>query len=129
MKTTTSFISKQVRYQQWADDFHDCNARPDGMTVETWCKNHGINPNTYYWRLNALRRACIEIIPGMARVSETAPAAVPRFVDINAIARKNLEKQSPQPVIIRLGNSLIELNEGISDAFLLRVMEAAAHVQ
>ncbi len=126
MNTETSLISKQVRYKQWADDIRDCNARPKGMTVGVWCKNHGINLNTYYWRLNALRRACIDMLPEYDQKDNAE--ATPRFIELKAIGNSNLDNPIPPSVIIRVGNSSIEIREGISDSFLARLIGTVANV-
>ena len=37
MATQTSLVAQQVRLQQWAEQIRDCQSRPKGMDVETWC--------------------------------------------------------------------------------------------
>lgn len=126
MKTETSLISKQVRYKQWADDIRDCNARPKDMTVVAWCKNHGIKPNTYYWRLTALRRACIDMLPDHNQ--EDDAEITPRFVELKTSDNPNIDNQTSSSVVMRVGNSSIEISEEISDSFLARLIGTAAYV-
>lgn len=51
MKTETSLVATQVHLQQWAEQIHECQCRPAGMKVETWCEQHGIKKSNYYYRL------------------------------------------------------------------------------
>lgn len=68
MDKNTTAIAKQVRLSQWAADIRDCKSRPTNVTVDDWCKNHGITKATYYWRLNAVRKACIESVEAQTNV-------------------------------------------------------------
>ena len=128
MSSTTTLIAKQVRYQQWADDIRACNDRPKGMTVDAWCKAHEIKPNTYYWRLAAVRRFCIESISPPVKNPEQAVCAPVNFVEINPPEPQNLDNHTSS-VTIRIGSATVEISESVSDAFLLRVMEAAKHAE
>ena len=38
MKTETSIVAEQVRLQQWAEQIRDCQNRPAGMDVASWCR-------------------------------------------------------------------------------------------
>ena len=48
MSSQTSLIAHNVRLQEWADMIHECNNRPDDMTVTQWCSEHGISKCNYY---------------------------------------------------------------------------------
>ncbi len=79
----TTDIAKQVRINQWAADIHECKARPKNVTVNDWCESHGITKATYYWRLNAVRKACIESVETRTDIGESSPA----FVELKPPAR------------------------------------------
>ncbi|WP_330614261.1 hypothetical protein [Coprococcus comes] len=38
----TSLVAQQVRLRQWAEQIRDCQNRPEGMDVSTWCALHNI---------------------------------------------------------------------------------------
>jgi len=42
MEEETSLIAQQVRLNQWAAQIRDCQNRPKGMDVTTWCAQHNI---------------------------------------------------------------------------------------
>ena len=37
MATQTSLIAQQTRIREWTEQIRDCQSRPKGMDVETWC--------------------------------------------------------------------------------------------
>ena len=79
------------------------------MTVTVWCKANGIVEQTYYKNLKKLRELELEKIPtSLVSIPEEKPAVF-----------EKLEVQTPVPDtkadgIIRLNETTIEVNEGIS---------------
>lgn len=69
----TSLVAQQVRLRQWAEQIRDCQDRPKGMDVSTWCAMHNITKANYYYRLKRVRKACLDQIP---------EAAHPAFVEL-----------------------------------------------
>ena len=37
MAEETSLVAQQIRLSQWAAQIRDCQNRPEGMNVTTWC--------------------------------------------------------------------------------------------
>ena len=60
MSSQISRIARNVRLQEWADMIHECNNRPDDMTVTQWCSEHGISKCNYYYRLAVVRKVCLD---------------------------------------------------------------------
>ena len=54
MATQTSLIAQQTRIQEWAEQIRDCQSRPKGMDVETWCAQNNLTKANYYYRLSLL---------------------------------------------------------------------------
>ena len=48
MATQTSLIAQQTRIQEWAEQVRDCQSRPKGMDVETWCAQNNLTKANYY---------------------------------------------------------------------------------
>lgn len=63
MAEETSLVAQQVRLRQWTEQIKDCQNRPEGMDVSTWCALHNITKANYYYRLKRVRKACLEQIP------------------------------------------------------------------
>lgn len=63
MKQETSIVARNYRLQEWTVMVQKCNNRPQGITVKQWCSEHDITPANYYYRLNEVRKACLETLP------------------------------------------------------------------
>ena len=58
MATQTSLVAQQVRIRQWAEQIRNCQNRPKGMDVETWCTQNNLTKANYYYRLRRVRQIC-----------------------------------------------------------------------
>ena len=62
MATQTSLVAQQVRIRQWAEQIRNCQNRPKGMDVETWCTQNNLTKANYYYRLRRVRQICLDHI-------------------------------------------------------------------
>ena len=62
MSSETSMVAASVRLQEWAAQIKECQSRPSGMSVASWCADNGITKANYYYRLRQVRKACLEHI-------------------------------------------------------------------
>ena len=60
MSSETSMAAASFRLQEWAAQIRECQNRPAGMSVASWCADHGITKANYYYRLHRVRKACLE---------------------------------------------------------------------
>ena len=71
-------IKNEVKLKQWAEMVQSRNE--SGLTVSEWCRQNGINPKTYYYRLKRVRNAVYneieqhDIVPVLPK-EETEPSA------------------------------------------------------
>ena len=79
MATQTSLVAQQVRIRQWAEQIRNCQNRPKGMDVETWCAQNNLTKSNYYYRLRRVRKACLDQIPA---------AETPAFIELPAPVSK-----------------------------------------
>ena len=73
MATQTSLVAQQVRIRQWAEQIRNCQNRPKGMDVETWCTQNNLTKANYYYRLRRVRQICLD---QMQDTETTALAAI-----------------------------------------------------
>ena len=119
-----SLVARQVRLKQLAEDIRSCNSRPAGMTVAEWCEGHGITRSAYYWRLKAVRKACIDIVEtGRTIAAETSCSPTVDFVELSPIEAASDSKE----VSLTIGQGTLILREDISDSFLHRIIEAVCY--
>ena len=129
MESETSLIARQIRLQQWADDIRECNSRPAGVTVKQWCCEHGLTKATYYWRLRAVRTACLDTMRNTADVPDTGDVSeIPEKAEFVEMPMNPVAKQHVAAVI-HIGPADIEIPENLSDEMLLRIMKAVAHAE
>ena len=62
MSSETSMVAASFRLQEWAAQIKECQNRPSGMSVASWCADNGITKANYYYRLRQVRKACLEHI-------------------------------------------------------------------
>lgn len=130
MATQTSLIARQVRLRQWAEQIRECQNRPEGMDVKTWCTQNNITKANYYYRLRRVREACLE------QFQDTAPT----FVELSAPDNKTaVPAHVPVPDIpvdiipvIRIKNTRglsAEIFPAVSPEMLRHLIEAFSHVE
>ena len=73
MATQTSLVAQQVRLRQWAEQIRECQNRPEGMDVQTWCTQNNITKANYYYRLRRVRKACLEHIQKESPAQQIVP--------------------------------------------------------
>lgn len=60
MTIQTSLVAQQTRIQEWAEQVRDCQNRPKGMDVKTWCAKNNLTKANYYYRLRRVREVYLE---------------------------------------------------------------------
>ena len=131
MATQTSLMAQQIRIQQWAEQIRECQNRPKGMDVETWCAQNNLTKANYYYRLRRVREVCLEQL----QVSET-----PTFVELPVPEKKEVcaepavepsftEKVTPVLRIKSDSGLCVEVFSDISPTLLQQAIEAMNHAK
>ena len=103
----------EVRMTNWAAMIRQRNE--SGMTVRQWCEANQISENTYYYRLNRLRKAMIQSVTVSDPQKGSAPSAHP-----TEFARIMSHSQSSPNVALRIrcADTTIEVSNDASDRIL-----------
>lgn len=132
MKSKESELASQIRLKQWAEQIHDCMNRPDDMTVDEWCEQHGIKKANYYWRLKRVRQACMD----QAELSAKAFVELPIPKEENSLPAVVVPKMSPEtkaPVtvaVLRAGNQIsVEITEHASMDFVKNLIGVLSNAE
>lgn len=123
MNSQTSLVARQVRLKEWAEQVRDCQNRPQGMSIDTWCEQHNIKKANYYWRLRKVREACIE----MVSAQEPAFVEVPITTEIAPVPVG--ATQSPAAIVRLSNNANLEITNEASTEFLERILTVIAHAK
>ena len=60
MSSETTMMAEQCRLQEWAAQIRDCQNRPDGMSIVSWCACHGITKANFNF-LHSYPSFCAEL--------------------------------------------------------------------
>ena len=124
MSSETTMVAEQCRLQEWAAQIRDCQSRPAGMTVVSWCACHGITKANYYYRLRRVRKACLE------NIREEMPAQQMVSVRSKLLQHQNQEDGNPQPGLdISIKGFSIHVTESTSMPLLESVLKAVQHAE
>ncbi len=124
MSSETSMVAAQYRLQEWAEQIRECQRRPAGMSVVSWCACHGITKANYYYRLRRVREACLENY-----LEEVPPK------QIVPVAQEILQQEKKNSNLPRTGLDIsikgfsIHVEETSSMPLLAEVLEVVRHAE
>ena len=129
MATQTSLIAQQTRIQEWAEQIRDCQSRPKGMDVETWCAQNNLTKANYSYRLRRVREVYLE------QFQETLPEFIeisnPKFQISEAEKLSSSDSTGAIPVI-KLTNpqgGSVEIFSNISAELLQLFIKVFSHAE
>lgn len=123
MSSETSIVAANLRLQEWADQIRECQSRPAGMSVTSWCADHGITKANYYYRLRRVRKACLE------HIQEEIPA--PQIVPVEPGLLQRDQKDTPQlpGLTISAKGFSVYVTEATPMSLLAEVLEVIQDVE
>lgn len=83
-------VKKELRLNEWAEQIQE--RKQSGLNVQDWCKQNGISPKTYYYRLRRVREECVEPAPAIV------PVSVPKQNGGIHIAKNDLQISLPTDI-------------------------------
>ena len=121
MNSQTSLVATNVRLQQWALQIRECQNRPSGMNVETWCADHGITKANYYYRMKQVRKACLK----------TVVQGQPEFIDLFSMVSNDTDipVSKPAAVLRSPAGLTLEVENTASDSFIQSLVRAMIHAE
>ena len=124
MSSETSIVAADFRLQEWAAQIRECQSRPAGMSVVSWCACHGITKANYYYRLRRVREACLESISG----EDLPQQIVPVRPEILRVDEKN-SSDARRGLDISINEYSIHVTEYSSLSLLAEVLKVVRHAQ
>ena len=73
MNSATTAVAVQYRLKEWAEQIRECQNRPAGMSVVSWCASHDTTKANYYYRLRRVRQVCLENLPPETPAQQIVP--------------------------------------------------------
>ena len=126
-------LKHSIRFQEWVAQVQEFNARPEGMSMTAWCKQQGMPVSTFMTRMHKVQDAYLcqteTSLPGIIEDTAMVPIAKPAFVELpmpsvnsSAVARSNAPA-----AVITYGKAKLEINDDVSEAFLIKLLGALSH--
>ena len=126
MKSKKSQVAAQMRLNQWALEVQECMNRPEGMTVDEWCRQHNIKKANYYWRLKRVRQTCLEQLettPG-SFVELPAPVTALQTVSSASVPETINTTSATAAVLHVTGGVSIEIKDNATAEFIKNLIGA-----
>ena len=119
----------EIRIANWRFIIEQCQARPAGQSAKQWLADNGISEKTYYYWQRKVRQETYALIKQNA-VPPEMPASDTQSVTFAEIpyaaAPGNLQPFSPD-IVIRKGQTVLELSNSVSDRILEKIMEVMSN--
>lgn len=126
MNSQTSKIAQNIRLQEWAHMIQECKSRPAGMTIGEWCAQHNITKCDYYYRMRAVRKACIEAVP----TEVVQQAIVPVSMELlNSVDDHSVPSDAAETIELTFHGVNIKVTHQTSDELLKKVLGVLVHVE
>ena len=91
--------------------------RQSGLTVSSWCREQGLRPQTYYYRLRKVREAACQTI---AQAQDTT------FVPIN-FPVSDKSSSTATAAYVQAGNISVSITNEASAEFIANLLKACSH--
>ena len=113
-------VRSEARLRQWACMVEDCQS--SGMTVREWCRENGVAPKTYYYRLKQVRLRAIQDMPENI-------SSVPVVRHEDDVSFKQLEVSTPSTAVsavvtLHVPNGTLEVASGADKETIEAVLQA-----
>lgn len=131
MATQTSLVAQQVRLKQWAEQIRDCQNRPAGMDVKTWCAQNNITKANYYYRLRRVHEVYLNQFQDQAPDFVELPS-LDKDGSAPAVAIQHSEIPQRETPVIKLQNNKglsAEIFSNVPAEMLRNLIEAFSHAQ
>ena len=123
MSSETSIVAESFRLQEWAAQIRDCQNRPAGMSVASWCADNGITKSNYYYRLRRVRKACLD------HIQEEIPAQQIVPVEPELLQQEHKESLRQPGLNISAKGFSVHVTESTPMTLLAAVLEVIQDVK
>lgn len=122
-------ITHEVRLAHWKSIIEECLARPEGQSAKQWLAEGEIPEKTYYYWQRRVRQETYALIKGTdAPAARISPIAQPvAFAEIPFVPEQNSAQVFAPDVVIRKGQTVLEMSNSVSDHLLEKLMEVISH--
>lgn len=117
-----SGMTYAVRRSYWTDIIRQCNQ--SGIAKSEWMRQNNISEKSYYYWQKKLRDEAVVMMMEEESTNQN-DREDNRFVELTSA--HTISHDNSSPVTIQKGDLRIDLNESVSDDFLIRILKAVNH--
>ncbi|MBS5958895.1 MAG: IS66 family insertion sequence element accessory protein TnpB [Clostridiales bacterium] len=108
----------------WIERIGECRA--SNQKVFVWCTAHDVNINSYYYWLRKIKREAFDAIPAERKPKVPTVSSQPsKFAEV---PHANANFCSSTAVIIRLGNTTLEIQNGADQETIENTLRTIRHL-
>lgn len=126
-------ITHEVRLSNWKAVVEQCQSRPKGQTIASWCQENDISVKQYYYWQRRVRKNAVQETPASLLPLSSQEESQVSFAEIS-FASQTSSSAVPDPVpdfhpeaVIRKGDLVVGLKNSISDRLLDRILKGVSH--
>lgn len=128
-------ITHEVRLSNWKAVIEQCQSRPKGQTIASWCQENDISVKQYYYWQRRVRKNAVQKTPASLLPVSPGEEAQISFAEISFSSQPQASSSAvPDPVpdfhpeaVIRKGDLVVGLKNSISDRLLDRILKGVSH--
>ncbi len=131
MKSQISQVARNCRIREWAAMVQKCRNRPNGMSVDEWCRANNITKANYYYRFAQIRKSCLDSIPSDSVEHEiiAVPMELMHTESVSTTVDSNSALMDESFLDISANGMTIRVTKQTSDSLLKKVLGVLAHVE
>lgn len=131
MKSQISQVARNCRIREWAAMVQECRNRPNGMSVDEWCRANNITKANYYYRFAQVRKSCLDSIPSDSVEHEiiAVPMELMHTESVSTTVDSNSTLMDESFLDISANGMTIRVTKQTSGSLLKKVLGVLAHVE
>ena len=129
MSSETALVAHHYRLNQWAQEVKDFNNRPSNQSVSSWCRENNLKPSSFYYHLNQVRKACLDMIPTNEESVDPKPVKQSVVPVPQTLIASNTPSEATASITIKTNNLEIQVSEGTTAELLQMVLGVVCHVE
>ncbi len=126
-------ITHDVRLAQWTEVIKQCQTRPEGISVKTWCRQNGVNEKVYFYWQRRVRKEVFNQATAITPLHSDECAV--SLVEVPKTALMSSEDEIVQTAVttpdavIRTGGMENEIRNSLSPLMLKSILEVVVHAR
>lgn len=129
MSSETALVAHQYRLSQWAQEVREFNNRPANQSALSWCRENNLKPSSFYYHLNQVRKACLDMVPSNEDKAESIPETQSVVPIPQPLIMSDVSPEASTSITIKTDKLELLVSEGTSAELLQMVLGVVCNVK